>query len=215
MLWAQLEYAASCQTPLSLCFPPPAQPCCQLHNSLRTPSASHATTSDVRVRFAAAEHAEMAARALAVDEELQPTKASKAFSTDGPTLVACVALRTHRQHDTSAARGWCVSYPPTCCRSRPPACLTQVVRSQRGSRPTRHDCFVLRHAGRDTAHAARLCVTLVWDAGITAWRIAPPVGRRVGRCAGADEAPVQQCDTTVIKARWPVCVSSTWPAQGR
>lgn len=40
-----------------------------------------------RIRFACNEHAAMAARALSVDDELQPTKAAKEFATEGEYLV--------------------------------------------------------------------------------------------------------------------------------
>ena len=44
-------------------------------------------SAEARVRFASAEHAAIAARALAVDDELQPTKAAKEFATEGQVLV--------------------------------------------------------------------------------------------------------------------------------
>lgn len=44
-------------------------------------------TASARVTFASHEHAAMAARALAVDDELQPTKAAKDFAAEGAVLV--------------------------------------------------------------------------------------------------------------------------------
>ena len=40
------------------------------------------------MRFLTAEHAAIAAQALGVDDELQPSKASKALSVEGDALVA-------------------------------------------------------------------------------------------------------------------------------
>jgi len=50
-------------------------------------------TAHARVQFATPEHAAIAARSLAVDDELQPTKAAKEFTTEGPVLVGCVRAR--------------------------------------------------------------------------------------------------------------------------
>lgn len=46
-----------------------------------------------RIWFSSSDHATMAARTLAVDGELQPTKAAKSFTVEGNYLVGCVRLR--------------------------------------------------------------------------------------------------------------------------
>ena len=44
-------------------------------------------TSTVRIQFACPAHATLAQRAIEVEPELQPRKAQRTLSTDGPTLV--------------------------------------------------------------------------------------------------------------------------------
>jgi hypothetical protein len=62
-------------------------------------------TAVARVRFSTPEHAAIAARALAVDDELQPTKAAKDFTTEGPLLVGCVRVPARRQPARASGLG--------------------------------------------------------------------------------------------------------------
>ena len=52
--------------------------------------------SIIRVRFEVPAHAELAASALAVDDELQPERSSKRFVVDGHDLVAHLAATDAR-----------------------------------------------------------------------------------------------------------------------
>lgn len=62
---------------------------------MATPSIG-AFTAVVRVQFLSAEHAALAARVLAVDDELQPERASKTFTVSGSELVATLSASEAR-----------------------------------------------------------------------------------------------------------------------
>lgn len=143
-------------------------------------------TAHARVRFATPEHAAIACRSLAVDDELQPTKAAKDFTTEGPFLVGCVAAsglaagrvaaRAGGPPDTCHARsqalrslaGAASSYfamrlaqhvCPLCSRlATARARALQPLPRQRGARAARGHVVLLRHAGCHAAHPARLRV---------------------------------------------------------
>lgn len=95
-------------------------------------------TAHARVRFATPEHAAIACRSLAVDDELQPTKAAKDFTTEGPFLVGCVAASGLAAGRVAARAGG----PPDTCHARSQAhcarcrtALAGALRSLAGAAP--------------------------------------------------------------------------------
>lgn len=96
-----------------------------------------AYTAVARVRFTTEAHAAMAARSLAVDDELQPTKAVKEFSVDGHTLVWCVAWRARARRGGAQRGHWCAAGSVDAASAPAPVALTPSHPPPAIARPAR------------------------------------------------------------------------------